>query len=184
MRRSITAFCILLSIALAGCAGRFRSDLYAMAPEPYAVGSGDRLRIIVYGQDGLSNSYSVDSMGQISLPLVGFIPVNGLTTHGVEQAVAGRLRNGFIREPRVSCEVEAYRPFFILGEVTTAGQYPYVNGMTVQNAIAIAGGFTPRAYQSAATLTRVMEGQQVSGDVPITAPLRPGDTIVVRERFF
>lgn len=184
MRRSITILCILTCVALTGCAGRFRSDLYAVEPEPYAVGSGDRLRIIVYGQDGLSNSYSVDAVGQISLPLIGFVSVNGLTTHGVESAVEGRLRNGYVREPRVSCEVEAYRPFFILGEVTTAGQYPYVNGMTVQKAIAIAGGFTPRAYQGAATLTRAANGQTISGDVPVTAPLRPGDTIVVRERFF
>ena len=79
MRRSITALCVFLAVALAGCAGRFRSDLYAVAPEPYTVGTGDRLRIIVYGQDGLSNSYSVDSMGQISLPLVGFVNVNGMT---------------------------------------------------------------------------------------------------------
>lgn len=182
--RSLKTFVVLVALALAGCAGSYQTELYAVAPEPYQVGSGDRLRIIVYGQDGLSNSYSVDAMGQISLPLVGFIPVHGLTTQAVEKAVEGRLRNGFIREPRVSCEVEAYRPFFILGEVTTAGQYPFVNGMTVQNAVAIAGGFTPRAYQSAATLTRVVKGQQVTGDVPATAPLRPGDTIVVRERFF
>ena len=183
MWRSTTAFCVFLALVLTGCAGQLRSDLYAVAPEPYTVGSGDRLRVIVYGQDGLSNSYSVDSMGQISLPLIGFVPVNGLTIPGVEQAIAGRLRNGFIREPRVSCEVEAYRPFFILGEVTTAGQYPFVNGMTVQNAVAIAGGYTPRAYQPAATLTRTIAGQSVTGDVPISAPLRPGDTIVVRERF-
>lgn len=182
--RSIAALGLIVAIALSGCAGRARTDLFAHAPEPYQVGSGDRLRIIVYGQDGLSNSYSVDALGQISLPLVGFIPVNGLTTQAVEKAVEARLRNGYIREPRVSCEVEAYRPFFILGEVTTAGQYPFVNGMTVQNAVAIAGGYTPRAYQSAATLTRILDGQAVTGDVPITAPLRPGDTVVVRERIF
>ena len=184
MRRSITALCILLVCALAGCAGRFRNDLYAIGPEPYTVGAGDRLRIIVYGQDGISNSYSVDSMGQISLPLVGFVPVNGMTLPAVERTVEARLRNGFIREPRVSCEVEAYRPFFILGEVSTPGQYPFVNGLTVQNAVAIASGFTPRAYQGAATLTRNIGGQAVTGDVPLNAPLRPGDTVVVRERFF
>ncbi len=182
--RSMKALVMVAALTLGGCASSYRTDLYAVAPEPYHVGSGDRLRIIVYGQDGLSNSYSVDATGQISLPLVGFVPVNGLTPQAVEKAVEARLRNGFIREPRVSCEVEAYRPFFILGEVTTAGQYPFVNGMTVQNAIAIAGGYTPRGYQNAVTLTRVIEGQQVTGDVPITAPLQPGDTVVVRERFF
>jgi polysaccharide export outer membrane protein len=185
MRRSITVFCLLVMVALAGCAGqRYRTDLYALEPEPYRVGSGDRLRIIVYGQDSLSNSYSVDATGQISMPLIGFVSVNGLTTREVEHVVDSKLRAGFLRDPKISAEVEAYRPFFILGEVTTAGQYPYVNGMTVQNAVAIAGGFTPRGYQGAATLTRVIDGQAITGDVPIIAPVRPGDTIVIRERFF
>jgi polysaccharide export outer membrane protein len=80
-------------------------------------------------------------------------------------------------------EVEAYRPFFILGEVTTAGQYPYVNGMTVQTAVAIAGGFTPRAFQPNADITRVIDGRAVTGSVPLTQTVRPGDTIYVRERF-
>jgi polysaccharide export outer membrane protein len=184
MRRSISVLCLTIAVALGGCAHqRFSGDLYALS-EPYRVGSGDRLRIIVYGQDSLSNSYSVDATGQISMPLIGFVPVNGFTPHEVEQAVESRLRAGFLREPKVSAEVEAYRPFFILGEVTTPGQYPYVNGMTVQNAVAIAGGFTPRGYQGAATMTRTVEGQPVTGDVPIVAPVKPGDTIVIRERFF
>ena len=89
-----------------------------------------------------------------------------------------------MREPRVSVEVEAFRPFFVLGEVTTAGQYPYVSGMTVQTAVAIAGGFSPRASQRSAELTRVIDGQPVTGTVPITQLVRPGDTIVVKERFF
>ncbi|MFO1136892.1 MAG: polysaccharide biosynthesis/export family protein [Rhodoblastus sp.] len=151
---------------------------------PYAVGSGDRLRIIVFGQDSLSNSYSVDASGQISMPLIGLVPVNGMTTQQIQHAVESRLRSGFLREPRVSCEVEAYRPFFILGEVTNAGQYPYVNGMTAQTAVAIAGGYTPRATQSSARVTRVIEGRQVIGDVDMTYPVQPGDTIQIRERFF
>ncbi|MFT4098102.1 MAG: polysaccharide biosynthesis/export family protein [Rhodoblastus sp.] len=156
----------------------------SMADRPYAVGSGDRLRIIVFGQDSLSNSYSVDASGQISMPLIGLVPVNGMTTAQIQHAVEARLRAGFLREPRVSAEVEAYRPFFILGEVTNAGQYPYVNGMTVQTAVAIAGGYTPRASQYTARMTRVIDGQQVIGDVDMAYPVQPGDTIQIRERFF
>ncbi|HMN71262.1 MAG TPA: polysaccharide biosynthesis/export family protein [Rhodoblastus sp.] len=156
----------------------------SMADRPYAVGSGDRLRVIVFGQDSLSNSYSVDASGQISMPLIGLVPVNGMTTAQVQHAIEARLRAGFLREPRVSAEVEAYRPFFILGEVTNAGQYPYVNGMTVQTAVAIAGGYTPRAAQSSARMTRVVDGQQVIGDVDMSYPVQPGDTIQIRERFF
>jgi polysaccharide export outer membrane protein len=186
MRRMAAAFSVILVAFTGGCAVRpYQNEMLATAADqPYAVGSGDRLRVIVFGQDSLSNSYSVDASGQISMPLIGLVPVNGLTTADIQHAVEARLRNGFLREPRVSCEVEAYRPFFILGEVTTAGQYPYVNGMTVQTAVAIAGGFTPRASQSSATLTRVMQGRQIAGEVDMGQPIRPGDTIQIRERFF
>ena len=81
-------------------------------------------------------------------------------------------------------EVEAYRPFFVLGEVTVAGQYPFVNGMTAQNAIAVAGGFTPRGAQDSVDLTRMIDGRPVTASVPLTFAVRPGDTIQARERFF
>ena len=81
---------------------------------PYALGTGDRLRVIVFGQDNLSNVYAVDSTGCISMPLIDTVPVAGLTTQQVERAVEAKLRNGFIREPRVAVEVDAFRPFYIL----------------------------------------------------------------------
>ena len=184
MRRTAAAFSVILVALTSGCATRpYQGELMA-TDHPYAVGSGDRLRVIVFGQDSLSNSYSVDASGQISMPLIGLVSVNGMTTQQIQHAVEARLRSGFLREPRVSCEVEAYRPFFILGEVTTAGQYPYVNGMTAQTAVAIAGGYTPRAAQSSARVTRVIEGRQVVGDVDMSYPVQPGDTIQIRERFF
>jgi polysaccharide export outer membrane protein len=151
---------------------------------PYTLASGDRLRIIVFGQDSLSNSYSVDGAGRISMPLIGPVPAQGATTAQLERAIESRLRGGFLREPKVSVEVEAYRPFFILGEITTAGQYPYINGMTVQNAVAVAGGFAPRASRSSVDLTRIVNGYPITGSVPLTTPVRPGDTITVRERWF
>ena len=185
MRRLAAAFSVILVTFASGCATRpYQGELLSTADQPYAVGSGDRLRVIVFGQDSLSNSYSVDASGQISMPLIGLVSVNGMTTGQIQHAIEARLRNGFLREPRVSCEVEAYRPFFILGEVTNAGQYPYVNGMTAQTAVAIAGGYTPRATQSSARVTRVIEGRQVIGDVDMTYPVQPGDTIQIRERFF
>ena len=89
-----------------------------------------------------------------------------------------------MREPHVSVEVETYRPFFILGEVTTPGQYPYVANLTAEMAVAIAGGFAPRAYKTTVDLTRRAGGRQVHTDVPIDYPVRPGDTILVKERWF
>jgi polysaccharide export outer membrane protein len=151
---------------------------------PYRLASGDRLRIIVFGQDNLSNSYAVDGSGAISMPLIGRVRAEGLTTGELEKSVEAKLRQGYIREPSVSAEVEAFRPFFVLGEVTTAGQYPFINGMTVQNAVAVAGGFAPRAVESSVEITRTVDGKPVTFSAPLTYPVRPGDTITVQERFF
>ena len=152
--------------------------------EPYVLATGDKLRIIVFGQDSLSNIYQVDAAGRISMPLIGPVPVAGLSTPGAAAAIEAKLRGGFIREPKVTVEIDTYRPFFILGEVTTSGQFPYVNGATVQTAVAIAGGFTPRAERDFAELTRRTARGIVVGEVPITYQIRPGDTIVIKERWF
>jgi polysaccharide export outer membrane protein len=186
MRKWSFAIVLLASGLMAACAGpSYQSEaLRAQLNAPYLLASGDRIRVIVFGQDNLSNSFSVDGAGNISMPLIGDVKANGLTTAELERVVEGRLRNGFIREPRVSIEVEAYRPFFVLGEVTTAGQYPFINGMTVQNAIAVAGGYTPRGYQDAVDVTRVVNAHSITFAAPLNFPVRPGDTIKVRERFF
>lgn len=152
--------------------------------EPYTLATGDKLRIIVFGQDTLSNIYQVDASGRIAMPLIGLVPVGGLTTAGAAAAIEARLRAGFLREPKVTVEIDTYRPFFILGEVTNSGQFPYVSGMTIQTAVAIAGGFTARADRDCAELTRRTVQGVVVGEVPITYPVRPGDTIVIKERWF
>jgi polysaccharide biosynthesis/export protein len=186
MRKCSIAIALLTAALLAACAGpQYRADLLrAQLNAPYLLASGDRLRVIVFGQDNLSNSFSVDGAGNISMPLIGLVRANGLTTADLERVVEERLRNGYLRDPRVSIEVEAFRPFFVLGEVTTAGQYPFINGMTVQNAIAVAGGFTPRGSQSGVDITRIFSGRPVTFAAPLNFPVRPGDTIAVRERFF
>ena len=172
--------------ALGGCsAPRFNTEILRTPIDaPYRLASGDRLRVIVFGQEALSNSFSVDGAGNVSLPLIGAVRAQGSTTAELGRAIEARLRQGFLREPNVSVEVEAYRPFFVLGEVTVAGQYPFVNGMTVQNAIAVAGGFTPRGAQDSVDLTRMIDGRPITASVPMTFAVRPGDTIQVRERFF
>jgi polysaccharide biosynthesis/export protein len=186
MRRSLALLCLLLlSLALGACASATYSSYFeADANAPYTLASGDRLRIIVYGQDSLSNSYAVDGSGHISMPLIGVVSAQGDTTASLARKIEARLRDGFIRDPHVSIEVEAFRPFFVLGEVTTPGQYPYVNGMTAQTAVAIAGGFTPRAYKDTVDLTRTIGGRVVTAPVPLLQLIRPGDTVVVRERYF
>ncbi|MCC6780313.1 MAG: polysaccharide export protein [Hyphomicrobiales bacterium] len=152
---------------------------------PYTLDSGDRLRVVVFGQDGLSNTYIVDVGGRIALPLVGAVPARALTTTQLARAIADRLRNGgFVREPHVAIEIESYRPFFILGEVIAPGQYPYVPNMTVETAVAIAGGYSPRAYRYDAEISRSSGGVTARQKVPPIAPVRPGDTVTISERWF
>jgi polysaccharide export outer membrane protein len=153
-------------------------------PPPYTLDAGDKLRIVVFGQDGISNAYIVDAGGNVNLPLIGTVPARGITTQQLSQRITARLKQGYVREPHVTVEVETYRPFFILGEVTTPGQYPYVADMTVEKAIAIAGGFAPRAYKQTVELTHTARGRQIKSDVPLSYRLRPGDTLLVKERWF
>ncbi len=183
-RRSTLLLMLASAAALSGCVSTaYRLDDGSGDGE-YTLAAGDRLRVIVFGQDNLSNIYAVDGSGKITMPLIAAVEVEGLTTAQVSERIAARLRNGFIREPRVTVEVDTYRPFYILGEVTRAGQFPFVNGMTVQTAVAIAGGYSPRAARSYASLTRTIGQEIVTVNVPVDHPVRPGDTIVVKERWF
>ena len=155
-----------------------------VAPLDYTLDSGDRLRVVVFGQEGLTNAYLVDAAGCIDVPLIGPVLARGATTEELAGRIAAKLRNGFIREPHVAVEVEAYRPFFILGQVTAPGQYPYVPRMTAETAVAIAGGFTPRAFRRNLIVDRPIAGRIVRMSVPPSFPIRPGDTVNVQERWF
>ena len=99
-------------------------------------------------------------------------------------AIADQLREKYVKDPKVTVEVEAYRPFFILGEVKRPGQFPYVNAMTVETAVAIAEGYTERANERKVRLTRRFGGVLSTVMVPTDYPVQPGDTIYVLERFF
>jgi polysaccharide export outer membrane protein len=151
---------------------------------PYHLDAGDRLRVVVYGQEGLTNTYAIDAGGSITIPLIGAVPAGGRTTAGLATAIAAKLRNGFIRDPSVAVEIEAYRPFFILGEVAAPGQYPYVPNMTVESAVAIAGGFSPRARRDRVTVTHTDASGTARFVVPPGTPINPGDTVLVGERWF
>jgi polysaccharide biosynthesis/export protein len=200
--------CLMIALALSGCMRRSApvavvqpSSLDSMAyGRPYAVpvayaaapaydaayrlDAGDRLRIVIYGQEGLTNTYAIDAGGSITLPLIGAVRARGLTPAGLAAEITGKLRNGYIREPSVAVEIEAYRPFFILGEVAAPGQYPYVPNMSVESAVAIAGGFSPRAKRDRVTVTHTDAGGSIRTIVPLGTPINPGDTVLVGERWF
>ncbi|WP_224005728.1 polysaccharide biosynthesis/export family protein [Aureimonas sp. SA4125] len=176
----------LVGSMLAGCASYQPTPpaFHDVLNEPYHLDSGDRVRVTVFEQDGLTNTYAVDKGGYFSMPLVGTVPARGKTTKQLETLLSQKLRDGFLRDPDITVEVDQYRPFFIMGEVGTGGQYTYVPGMTVQNAVAIAGGYSPRAEQKTVDVTRQVNGNVVTGRVLTSDPILPGDTLFVRERLF
>ena len=134
---------------------------------------------MVYGQEGLTNTYLVGAGGSITMPLIGAVTARGRTPAELSAAIAARLRNGYIRQPYVAAEVEAYRPFFILGEVAAPGQYPFVPNMTVESAVAIAGGFSPRARRDLVIVTHTDARGTVRISVPTarrSAPATPSSS--------
>lgn len=150
----------------------------------YLLDTGDRLRVFVYGEPNLSRLYIVDHEGKITVPLIGTVKARGLTTYQLEAAVRSRLAGGLVRDPKVTVDVQQNRPFFILGEVRSAGQYPYVSGMTVETAVAIAGGYSERANERVARVTRRMGDFADVIEAPPGYVLQPGDTVYVYERYF
>lgn len=150
----------------------------------YRVGAGDRLNIRVAGERDLTGPYNVDPAGNISVPLIGLVRVAGLSTPHIAQVLTTRLRQGYLRDPKVSVEVANLRPFYILGEVNRAGGIPYQAGMTVQKAVALAGGYSPRADQGSVLLTRRTAKGTRTSRVPVTTQVYPGDIVFVRERWF
>jgi polysaccharide export outer membrane protein len=147
---------------------------------PYRLDSGDRVRVVVSGQDALSNSYDVDGNGAIEIPSLGTVPARGLNTIQLSGAIARRLKQNNVREAPVAVQIETYRPFTIRGEVANPGQYPYVNNMTTETAIAIAGGLKKRPDKSAVTVSSP-EGSATPIPAPLSSPVRPGDTVIVTE---
>jgi polysaccharide export outer membrane protein len=152
--------------------------------QSHTLGPSDKVRIRVYGESDITGEYEVDNNGFISVPLAGRVKAAGLTTRQLERAVAAALSKGLLRDPRVNVEIATYRPFYILGEVKRAGEYPYKSGLTVLDAVASAGGYTYRANESKVVIRRA--GSNVEETFPLNAPVPvfPGDNIRIPERFF
>lgn len=177
---------VAVVLLVSGCA-RYQPAspaFHEIIQKPYALDTGDRLRVTVFEQADLTNTYTVDKAGYIAFPLVGSVAARGRTVKQIEASLARQLAKNYLRDPDVSVEVDTYRPFYIMGEVNTPGQYTYVPGMTIQNAIAVAGGYTARAHQPNADITRHVNGEILTGRIVITDPIMPGDTIYLRERLF
>jgi len=175
----------LVGLLLFVFAAFFSSDLSAQnSTQEYALGTGDKVRVLVFDEEDVSGEHEIGASGYISIPLIGEIKASGLGERGLEVAIATKLRDGFLVNPRVSVQVLNYRPFYVMGEVQDPGSFAYVNGMTVLNAVAMGGGFTYRADEKNIMITRANDPAQKKEKVEIRTKVFPGDVIKVEERFF
>jgi len=150
----------------------------------YRLDTGDVLRVIVFGEEDLSGEFQIDGEGNVALPLIGQVLAGGRTVPEFQDAIAVSLRDGYLNDPKVSVEVLNFRPYYILGEVNAGGEFPFQTGMTVLNAVAIAGGFTYRANKDRIAI--VHKGSSVPVSYRLNSELRvlPGDIITIEERIF
>jgi protein involved in polysaccharide export with SLBB domain len=175
--------CLVVAVAAMGFA-LWIAGAQAQSITEYRLGSGDRLKITVFGQADMSGEFAVDGAGTVTIPLVGSIPAARLTVPELTEAITQKLAKDFLVDPKVSIDVLNYRPFYVLGEVKSPGSYAYVVGVNMRQAIAIAGGFTRRARQSYVTVFRDTRDGKETFDAELDAPVLPGDTIEAERRIF
>jgi len=192
VRRGTMIVAMLASVLIAGCASQ---GPVPMAPadvqpsggnfaEAYRLGAGDELRVIVFGEPDLSGEFEIDGSGAFSMPLIGQLDAFRLTVVELEQAIAAKLTEGYLVDPRVNVEVLNYRPFYIVGEVKDGGEFPYVSGMHAVKAVAIAGGYTYRANTQKVMITRKGTAQEIEMPASQGTAIYPGDVIRIPERYF
>jgi polysaccharide biosynthesis/export protein len=184
MKRKIIG--IVLAAVLAGCSTSGSLPSLALTPEEatYRLGSGDQLKITVYGEERLTGTFPVNGQGILAYPLLGEIPAKGKTLRELEQQLTAGLSDGFVNNPSVTVEVANYRPYYILGEVAKPGEYQYSNGLTVFSAVARAGGFTYRADQKRVYIHHKAAAEETKYRLEGNTPVQPGDTIRIGERIF
>lgn len=175
---------LVFMLALAGCAMNRTIEYAVPVQSEYRLDTGDDLRVTVYGDDGLTNTYRVTDKGIIALPLGGNVQARGLTVDEAAKRIIDLLDNGYLVNPNVAVEVVGYRPFFIQGAVRTPGQFPFVYGMSIRSAVSTGGGYTEFADRSHAIIYRRTKGHMAKSMVALDYPLVPGDTIVIEERWF
>jgi polysaccharide export outer membrane protein len=182
----VVAACVVLG----ACSGSAARDTEVLSAENadvakvYRLAPGDKLRVNVFGHPDVSGEFEVDGDDTITFPLLGQVVSSGRSLNELKEHIATELNENYLVDPRVSVEVLNYRPFYILGQVEQPGSYPYQSGMTVRQAVALAGGFTRRAVKSEVTLIRPASDGTIEVIADIDARILPGDTIEVDRRFF
>lgn len=203
-----TAYVIVFALFLCtSCASPNHEDSHSSAPQnitkhsdvtkithmpydqsyrpPYRLGTNDKIRLLVFGEEDLSDVYTIAPNGMLSIPLIGQVPARDKTIHELQTTIEQRLADGYLVNPSISLEIAAFRPFYILGEVTNPGSYPYENDMTILKAVALAGGFTYRADRDTIKIVQSnADGTKTYTEHPSQTRFAPGDIILVEERFF
>lgn len=181
---------IVLAIAL-GAAAMSLGACPAMADTSpayggadYRLGSGDKIHVTVYDEADLSGDFQVDATGLVRLPLIGQVKAGGLTAHDVESNIAAALAQGYLNDPKVAVEITTYRPFYIVGEVQKPGEYPFANGMTASSAVALAGGYTPKAVSSVVYVRHQGDNTEHRLAASDATSIRPGDVVRVDSTAF
>ncbi|RDD63177.1 polysaccharide biosynthesis/export family protein [Ferruginivarius sediminum] len=181
---------VVACVVLSACSGSAARDAEVLSAgnadvaKVYRLAPGDKLRVNVFGHPDVSGEFEVDGDGTITFPLLGQVVSSGRSVNELKEYIATELNENYLVDPRVSVEVLNYRPFYILGQVEQPGSYPFQSGMTVRQAVALAGGFTRRAVKSEVTLIRPTSDGTVEAIADIDAQILPGDTIEVDRRFF
>lgn len=188
-RPATSALCLALAVLAApvsaGMPTTSATALNARLHDGYQIGAGDKLRITVFDEPTLTNDYIVNEGGAVAFPLIDDVMANRLTTEQLARTIADKLKNGgYVLTPKVAVEITQHRPFYILGEVTKPGEYPYRGELTLSQAVATAGGYTARANTRTVKLQRQSATEPVR--VKLDSPLKiaPGDTIIIQEAFF
>jgi polysaccharide export outer membrane protein len=188
LKRMAAGAALGLALMTGGCAGRTASlpQMPPIADTQYELGTGDEVRIYVYGLDAFNNTtFTVADDGALSLPMIDKVQAQGKTFAGLEDGIRQKLlERQILKSPMVNVQPVALRPFYILGEVNKPGEYPYRPGISVRAAVAMAGGFTFRADQQHVAITRKIEGRKIQGRAGADVPIQPGDQIQVFERWF
>ena len=185
MRAAFLSILLVLTALVMTAADPACAQATSSIQQTYRLGAGDKVHVDIFGQPEMSGDFLVDGTGSVQLPLVGQVKAAGLSIREFGSEVTKALRDGqYLKDPQVSIQVVNYRPFYIIGEVNKPGEYPYINDMSVLNAVALAGGFTFRADDSDVYIRRNGEPSERRYPADQTTKVVPGDIIRVGERFF
>lgn len=186
-KKSLIAASLVLALSGCGVAPPLPTGIAAQrsCSASYVLGAGDKIRLDVFNEANLSDKeFTINGDGEVSLPLIQNVKLGGKTTVEAAELVRSRYAGDYLDNPQVSITVTLFRPFYILGQVNTPGEYPFVEGLTVLNAVAKAGGLNSRANERQVYVTRAGQNQETLVDVTPNEIVCPGDTVRVVERFF